>query len=78
MKERAKAIDAYQIALTATERRLTARHPLYQIISYRIVFVTEGLAEPRSRRDASLGLKKADTVESRLNTCIPRKQVSEL
>ena len=39
--EQAKAINAYRIALTATERRLTAKHPLNKIISDRIVFLTE-------------------------------------
>jgi hypothetical protein len=37
----AKAINAYRIALTATERRLTAKHPLHEIISDRIMCLTE-------------------------------------
>lgn len=40
-KEQAKAINAYRIALTATERRLTEKHPLYKIISDRILCLSE-------------------------------------
>ncbi|OQD66263.1 hypothetical protein PENDEC_c060G02266 [Penicillium decumbens] len=40
-EEQAKAIKAYRTALTAIERRLTAKHPLYKIISDRITCLTE-------------------------------------
>jgi hypothetical protein len=40
-EEQAKAINTYRIALTATERRLTAKHPLYKIIYNRIIYLTE-------------------------------------
>jgi ATP/maltotriose-dependent transcriptional regulator MalT len=40
-EEQAKAINAYRIAITAIERRQTANHPLYQIISDRIMRLTE-------------------------------------
>lgn len=40
--EQAKAIDAYRVALEATEKRLTAEHPLYKAISDRIISLTEG------------------------------------
>jgi hypothetical protein len=38
-QDNAKAINAYQIALEATEKRLTSKHPLYKIISDRIIFL---------------------------------------
>ncbi|KAJ6095744.1 hypothetical protein N7486_006490 [Penicillium sp. IBT 16267x] len=38
-KDNAKAINAYRIALEATEKRLTSDHPLYKIISDRIIFL---------------------------------------
>lgn len=40
-EEQAKAINAYRTALTAVETRLTTRHPLFKMISDRIVFLTE-------------------------------------
>ncbi|OOQ86901.1 hypothetical protein PEBR_19617 [Penicillium brasilianum] len=40
-EEQAKAINAYQIARTAIERRLSSKHPLYEIISDRITCLTE-------------------------------------
>ncbi|CDM32508.1 hypothetical protein DTO013E5_8888 [Penicillium roqueforti] len=41
-QEQAKAINAYQVVLEATEKRLTTEHPLYKIISDRIILLTEG------------------------------------
>lgn len=38
-QESIKAINAYRIALQATEKRLTSEHPLYKIISDRIIFL---------------------------------------
>ncbi|KAJ6178279.1 hypothetical protein N7519_008740 [Penicillium mononematosum] len=40
-QEQSKAMDAYQVALEATEKRLTAEHPLYKIISDRMILLTE-------------------------------------
>lgn len=37
-----KALDAYSIALQATEKRLTVRHPLYKIISDHITALNQG------------------------------------
>ncbi|KAJ5583501.1 hypothetical protein N7535_002121 [Penicillium sp. DV-2018c] len=39
-EEQLKAISAYRTALAATEMRLTAKHPLYKIISDRIAFLS--------------------------------------
>lgn len=40
-QEQSKAMDAYQVALEAIEKRLTAEHLLYKIISDRIILLTE-------------------------------------
>lgn len=40
-EEQAKAINAYRTATAAIERRLTAKHPLFKIISDRIMCLTE-------------------------------------
>jgi hypothetical protein len=71
-EEQVKAINAYRVALTATERRLTKEHPLYKIISDRIRFLTENsLVDGVKDGDVANGSAKADIAELKINPLQP-------
>jgi hypothetical protein len=67
-----EAINAYRVALTATERRLTKEHPLYKIISDRIRFLTkDSLADGFRDGDVANGPAKADIAELKTSPLQP-------
>jgi ATP/maltotriose-dependent transcriptional regulator MalT len=71
-EEQVKAINAYRVALTATERRLTKEHPLYKIISDRIRFLTkDSLADGFRDGDVANGPAKADIAELKTSPLQP-------